>query len=152
VAIWNQRVTVQGKTFTRRTAAMLRNITKLTGLPLVIAQGSYNAGGVAVSGGTHDREAADLSVRGYTDVQRRAVVRAAKLSGFAAWYRPPLAGVWGEHIHMIPIKGDLSGSAAAQVIAFDAGRDGLRGNRQDLTYRPDPRVRWSYPLRRTVRR
>lgn len=144
----------RGYLLNRRTIAMLKWVEKRTGLRLELAQGSYNAGGVSASGGTHDRGGAvDLRTRQYTDQERRLVLRALKDAGFAAWYRPEVPGLWGPHIHAIAIKDkELSGQAAAQVLSYDAGRDGLRGNREDNTYRPNPRVKWSYLLGKPVRR
>lgn len=147
-----QRVKFRGYTVTRRTKAMIEWAEQQAGFNFTLAQGSYNAGGVAASGGTHDKEAVDFSVRGYTDAKRIKMVRALKDAGFAAWHRDPIPGTWGEHVHAVPIKGDLSPSAAAQVLSYDAGRDGLRGNRPDNTYRPSPRVAWSWLRRKPVKR
>src|SRR4051812_45286804 len=80
---------------------------------LTVVQGSYNAGGVTASAGTHDGGGAvDLTPENW-----EAKVHAARAVGFAAWHRPALPGVWGEHIHMVLI-GDakLSPAAAAQVV------------------------------------
>lgn len=147
-----QKVKFRGYTVTRRTKAMIEYAEKLAGFNFTIAQGSYNPGGVAASAGTHDREAVDFSVRNYNVAKRRAMVRALKDAGFSAWHRDPIPGTWGEHVHAVPIGGDLSPLAAAQVLAFDAGRDGLKGNRPDNTYRPAPRVKWSWLLRKPVKR
>lgn len=147
------RVRYQGHTVSRRIRDMLRWSADRAGVPVLIAQGSYRGSSAAVaSGSTHDREAVDLRVGHLTSGQRVKLVRALKDAGFAAWYRRPLPGVWGPHIHALPIGGDLSTSARNQVRSYDAGRDGLRGNRLDNTYRPDPRVRWSFDKQRPVRR
>jgi hypothetical protein len=146
------RVTWRGKTFTHRTLAMLRWVEAKSGLRLVPAQGSYNAGGVSASGGTHDREAVDLSLQGYSDADIKKLDVWMKRAGFAGWYRPYVPGVWGRHYHALPIKGDLSSAAASQVWSFDQRRDALRSNRPDPSFRPSPKRRWSYPLRRPVPR
>lgn len=147
------RVRMQGHTVSRRIRDMLLWVGDRAGVPVLIAQGSYRGASAAVaSGSTHDREAVDLRVGHLTAGQRVKLVRALKDAGFAAWHRRPLAGVWGPHIHALPIGGDLSTSARNQVRAYDAGRDGLTGNRADTTYRPDPRVRWSFDKKRPVRR
>lgn len=149
-----QRVSWRGVTLNRRTRDAVLWAEKKSGVRVVPAQGSYNKGGVAASGGTHDGGGAiDCSVRGLSTSQRNALVRALKDAGFAAWYREPLPGVWGAHIHAIA-TGDkeLAVGARAQVLSFDAGKDGLRGNRPDPTYRPSPRVTWSWLLRKPVKR
>lgn len=148
------RVPFRGFNFNRRTVAMLRWAEKRSGVAISIAQGSYNAGGVSASGGTHDGGGAvDIRCRHLTSTQRKRLVVALKDAGFAAWHRPAVTGVWGEHIHAIAIGDrDLSRQAASQVISYDAGRDGLRGNRVDSSYRPAPRVRFSYLLGKPVKR
>lgn len=146
-------VRYQGHTVSRRIRDMLRWAEKKSGSPVQIAQGSYRGSSAAsASGSTHDREAVDLRTRHLTSTQRVKLVRALKDAGFAAWYRKDTPGVWGPHIHALPIGGDLSSSARSQVRAFDAGRDGLRGNRADRTYRPEPRVKWNFDKGRPVSR
>lgn len=146
------RVGWRGVTLNRRTVDALRWVEKRS-FPLLPAQGSYNSG-VGASAGTHDGGGAiDLRVRQYTRDQRIAVVRALKDAGFAAWHREEVAGLWGPHIHALLIGDrEMAAGARAQVLAYDAGRDGLRGNQPDPTYRPKPRKRWSYPLGRPVPR
>jgi hypothetical protein len=145
------RATWRGHTFTHRTVAMLRWVEDRSGLRLEPAQGSYNGGGVAASGGTHDREAVDLRVRNYTQAEITALVSWLRKAGFAAWYRAPSSS-WGPHIHAVPIGGDLSAQAAYQVRAYDAKRDGLTGNRVDTAWRPKIKRRWSYVLGKPVPR
>lgn len=148
------RVYWRGFRFNRRTVAMLKWAEKRSGVAISLAQGSYNAGGVAASGGTHDGGgSADVRCRHLTSAQHKRLLTALKDAGFAAWHRPAVPGVWGEHCHLIAIGDkDLSRQAAAQVVSYDAGRDGLRGNRVDPSYRPAPRVRWSYALGKPVKR
>jgi hypothetical protein len=145
------RVGWRGVTLNRRTVDALRWVEKRS-FPLLPAQGSYNKG-VGASAGTHDGGGAiDLRVRQYTTDQRITVVRALKDAGFAAWYRAEVPGLWGPHIHALLIGDrEMAAGARAQVLAFDAGRDGLRGNRPDPTYRP-ARKRWAYTLGRPVTR
>jgi hypothetical protein len=134
----------RGVTANLRTIEMLE-ITELRALrsltPLSIPQGSYNAGGVSASGGTHDGGGAlDVSVRGMTWTQKsQTVVRALRETGFAAWYRAYLPGVWSEHIHCIAI-GDkqLSPAARDQVVDYYAGRNGLANNGPDNGPRISP--------------
>ena len=111
-------------------------------LPAHVVQGSYNHGGVSASAGTHDGGGVvDLLA---WDWQRK--VRALRTVGFAAWYRPPVRGLWGAHIHAVLIDhGKLAPSAARQVIAYRNGRDGLRSNLPDRFWRPSPIPVFQYP-------
>ena len=140
-----------GGRFTRRTAAMLKWVQKRAGVgTLMIAQGGWNGGGVAASGGTHDKDGVDLRIRHLSNEGKRRLLKTMQDAGFAAWIRPTVPGLWGEHLHAVPIQPSkastyryLSGAAASQVLAYLAGRDGLRGNRLDSNkYRP--KVRFSY--------
>ena len=97
--------------------------------PPRISQGGFNAGGVAASAGTHDREAFDTAVAGYLPAWWQAWEEAQWAVGFAAWHRPFIWNVWPEHNHAIPKGGDLSAGARAQERAFRNRRDGLAGNR-----------------------
>jgi hypothetical protein len=145
------RVRYRGYTVSARIRDMLKWAEAKSGSTVAIAQGSFN-GTVSASGGTHTGEAVDLRVRHLTSGQRVKLVHALKDAGFAAWYRAEVPGLWGPHIHAIPFGGAVSSAARSQLVAFDAGRDGLRGNRLDRTYRPDPRVKWNYDKGRPVRR
>lgn len=149
---WNAKTTWRGHTFTHRTVAMLKWVEAKSGLTLVVGQGSYNVGGVAASAGTHDREAVDLSIRAYSPAQKATLDKYMKLAGFAGWRRTTLPGVWPEHYHAVPIGGDLSWLAAAQVIDFDKRRDGLKSHVPDPSFRPSPKRKWSYLLNRPVPR
>ena len=94
------------------------------GYPLTVVQGSYNHGGVSASAGTHDGGGVvDLLA---WDWQRK--VRVLRKIGFAAWYRPPVSGLWGAHIHAVLIDhGKLvAGRRPRQVIAYRAGATGSR--------------------------
>lgn len=130
-----------------------------TGKRVELAQGSYNAGGVSASAGTHDGGGVvDCRTVPLTKEQRTRLVHLLKRAGFAAWYRPAAPGVWGEHVHACLIgtkpgtyHRTMSAGARRQVDAFLAGRDGLAGNRRDNTYRVKPQVRWSHKRRKPVR-
>src|SRR5690606_39104625 len=95
---------------------------------LSITQGSYNAGGVSASAGTHDGGGViDLRAWDYP-----AKVRALRLAGFAAWYRDSSEGPWPSHIHAVLVgHRKLAGSAQRQVDAFRAGRNGLANGGPD---------------------
>jgi hypothetical protein len=102
---------------------------------LTVLQGSYNAGGVAASAGTHDGGGAvDL-----TPANWEAKVHAARAVGFAAWHRTAIPGVWPEHVHMILIGNEkLSPMAADQVTDYRNHRNGLAGHAADNTWHPNP--------------
>jgi len=125
-----------------KTRAALEEAQRRLGYPLTIVQGSYNHGGVSASAGTHDGGGVvDLLAWDW-----RNKVRVLRSLGFAAWHRPTIRGLWGEHIHAVLIDhGRLSSSAAAQVASYRAGRDGLKGNRPDPFWRPRPIPVFEYP-------
>lgn len=154
--------TFRGGRFTNRTASALRWVEKHANVgDLQIAQGGWNAGGVAQSGGTHDKDGVDLRIKHLSATAKQRLLRTMKDAGFAAWIRPAVSGLWGEHLHAVPVPPGkqpatiaryLSPAAAAQVLSYDAGRDGLKGNRVDKSYRPSPRVRWSHLQNKPVPR
>lgn len=129
--------TYDGFTVNRRTKAILTVAADRLGYDdgLTLFQGSYNPGGVGASGGTHDGGgAADLS-----PFEWRRKVRVLRDLGGAAWHRPELPGVWGEHVHVV-FAGDrqLSPEARGQVAQYEAHTDGLAGHGPDLfAHHPD---------------
>ena len=125
-----------------KTRAALEEAERRLGYRLTLVQGSYNRGGVSASAGTHDGGGVvDLLA---WDWQRK--VRVLRSIGFAAWYRPPVRGLWGPHIHAVLIDhGRLAPVAARQVTAYRAGRDGLRSNAPDRFWRPSPIPVFHYP-------
>ncbi len=146
------RVQVSGVTINARTNRMKKAAGALMrtkfNCTIDVVQGSYNAGGVSASAGTHDGGGAmDISVKRGCGLQKTAMVAALRHVGFAAWYRPTLPGTWEEHIHAIAISDtDLSSGAAAQVADYWFGRDGLAGHGADT----GPQVRkttWEQYLR-----
>lgn len=137
-------VAFRGARFLPRTRDMLREVERLVGHRLRIAQGSFSTK-VGASGQTHAREAVDVAVKyqGLSRADKLAIVAAMRRVGFAAWLRPEAHNpdgslIWGEHIHALPIGGDLSPSAARQVEAYRHGYDGLAG---EGGKRPDPQAR-----------
>jgi len=134
-----------GPVLNRRTNRMKMAAAKrLSGCKFVVTQGSYNAGGVAQSAGTHDGGGAvDLSVNSGCGARRNAV-RALRIVGFAAWFRPTIEGLWKKHIHAIAVNDtDLSAGAANQVSEYYRGFDGLDGDGRDAGPQV-PKHTWEY--------
>lgn len=140
-----RRTTMDGKVVNVRTAQMLRRAQARLGENLHVIQGSYNAGGVSASAGTHDGGGAvDLSPTNNPD----RVVKALREVGFAAWHRRASQGPWNDHIHAIALDDpELSSGAAAQVTEYINGYDGLAGNGLDDGPRLDPIPRWPVKLK-----
>ena len=125
-----------------KTRAALEEAERRLGYRLTVVQGSYNNGKVKASGPTHDGGGViDLLAWDW-----RRKVRVLREVGFAAWHRTERPGLWGEHIHAVLIEhGRLDPSAAAQVVSYRAGRDGLKGSRVDDFPRPSPIPVFHYP-------
>jgi len=126
------RVSFRGKVFDSRTRDQLMELERLLGAPLSIMQGSYS-GRVGASAGTHDGGGAfDADDTGMGKADRDRFIIAARKVGFAAWWRPTIAGKWGSHFHGISIGcADLAPSAARQVTEYYNGGDGLTGSNPD---------------------
>ncbi len=125
------KVSWRGHTFDARTVKMLVEAERLTGFTLRIMQGSYSDGGQ--SAGTHTGGGAfDCDDYGMTQAQRDKLIVTLRRVGFAAWWRPTIAGKWGSHFHGIAIGcPDLAPSAQRQVNEYLAGGDGLTGSNPD---------------------
>ena len=138
-----ERTTYDGNTVDWLTRAALEDTAARLGYPdgLTITQGSYNAGGVSASAGTHDGGGVvDLS-----DFEHTRKVRELRRTGFAAWYRPTVPGLWPAHIHAVLIGNrKLSASAQAQVTEYLAGYDGLAGDGRDTGPREFVHHRYSW--------
>jgi hypothetical protein len=98
-----------------------------------VTQGSYNAGGVGASAGTHDGGGAvDLSVTGLSDSAIWKVLTVLRTRGLIAWDRKAWQGPWPRHIHGIDRGAtDRSWSASAQVADFARGLNGLANKGPD---------------------
>jgi hypothetical protein len=127
--------TFSGRTVNQRTRDMLVEAQSLLGFDIVLSQGSYNAGGVDASAGTHDGGgAADVSVSSLSTTQRWETVKALRTVGFAAWLRTPDQGPWPYHIHAIAIGDtDVSIAARDQVADYYIGKNGLASHAADNT-------------------
>lgn len=132
------RTTYGGRTVNRRTAALLKLAAGYAGVSINLTQGSYNAGGVAASAGTHDGGGVvDISVNSWSAATRTKVVVALRKAGFAAWLRTPAQG-FSYHIHACAIGDrEMSSGAKNQVRAYFNGRNGLANNGAD-----DAERRW----------
>lgn len=130
-----QQTTYTGKTVNQRTRDMLAEADAMVAHSIVVTQGSYNAGGVAASGGTHDGGGAiDISVAPLSTTQRWQTVKALRTVGFAAWLRTPSQGPWPYHIHAIAVGDtDVSISARNQVADYYVGKNGLASHAGDNT-------------------
>lgn len=130
-----------GKKVDAITDAALKRAEKILGHKVNVVQGSYNAGGVAASAGTHDGG-------GCVDVpawEHDQVVVALRAVGFAAWYRPTIPDLWSAHVHAVLIGHKLLAPVAfQQVQAYLARRDGLKDNG------PDTDPGWTNTARYTV--
>lgn len=114
--------TYDGYTVNARTKDML-DAAKAMGASFSVVQGSFNAGGVAASAGTHDGG-------GVVDVVPAGNANVGPLRGvgFAAWSRGAAYGSpsFAEHIHAVA-QGDptVSPAAASQIQSYLAGGNGL---------------------------
>lgn len=122
------KVTYHGHLMDKFTQAAVEKCEKRLGYELTVLQGSYNAGGVSASAGTHDGG----GVLDFAPWDWENKVRVMREVGFAAWHRPAIPGLWGEHIHAVLIGNKrMSPAAARQVVAFKDRRDGLADNGPD---------------------
>lgn len=131
----------QGGKFDQRTYDMLMELKRLLPFDIFVSQGGFNVGGVAASAGTHDRAAVDISASLLTTTERGLLDRNGRRIGFAGWIRTPAQGfAW--HWHGVPIDGDLSTAARAQVVSYYDGKNGLAGGGPDDGTRDYVGVTW----------
>lgn len=130
-----------GKRVDWLTRAALEDTAHALGYDLTVYQGSYNAGGVAASAGTHDGGGA-VDLAPY-DHERK--VRELRRHGFMAYYRPARPGLWAAHIHA-GLLGNKKASPGlrAQFADYLAGYDGLAGRGADPHTREYVRNRYRW--------
>lgn len=131
-----EKVTVQGVTLDKLTYAAFQvaQAHSKKDNDWTIFQGSYHPG-VGPSGGTHDGGGA-IDISPFNWKKR---VRALRLAGFAAWHRPAIPGLWGEHIHCVLIGNKMASQAAKdQIPDYVNYKDGLAGHGPDRTWHPFP--------------
>ncbi|YAL83069.1 peptidoglycan-binding protein [Dermacoccaceae bacterium W4C1] len=127
------KVNWQGAQFRQRTVDMLKEARRISGVAVVVEQGSYAVGQDPTSAGSHDGGGAvDLDAEALTTTQCTALVTAMRRVGFAAWRRTPSQGKWPLHIHGIAVLDtDLAPLARQQVGLYYEGRNGLSNNGRD---------------------
>ena len=161
-----EKTTFDGKTVDEKTKDALqwadkRFREKYPGKRLELAQGSYNAGGVKASAGTHDGGGvidARTSGVGLNSEQTKFLLKCLKKAGFAAWIRDHRDGM-DPHIHACLLAAEgkyhktMAQGARNQCDSYLAGRNGLRNNAKDRNpWRPDPQVYWNYGKHKPVER
>ena len=122
-----------GKYTDPETACMIREVQRKARHAVLIAQGSGSTS-VSASGQTHAGPGGVVDMRTVplTRKQKMDQLIASRQVGFAAWIRPYVEDLWGEHEHAVAIGSKyLSSAAEQQVQAYLHGRDGLAGNRKD---------------------
>lgn len=139
------RMVFRGKPLDAATVAALKIAEHRLGYELTITQGI--GGSVSASAGTHtEGRAVDLS-----SWDKRRKLKVLKDLGFAIWFRPTIPGLWHEHLHGVLMLNSFDNSrgvapaAFRQIGSYLRGRDGLKGDRPDPSYRPDPLVVFKYP-------
>lgn len=142
----------RGVKLDQRSVDMIVWAEKRAGFKFRIVKGSYLPAD-PLSSRTHcGGGAADFSVRLMTSLRREKMLKALKDAGFAAWYRTKADG-FDPHVHAVAIGCvDLDPEAKRQVKDYDAKKNGLKGHDADLTYRPDPAVKWSVQAGKPVPR
>lgn len=140
-----RRVTYGGKRVNARTKVMLEAAAADFGRAFTLTQGSYNAGGVAASAGTHDGGGVvDISVSGWSRARMDSAVQALRRAGLVAWLRVPPA--FDYHIHAVAIGDrEMSPAAKSQIQQWREDRDGLARRGPDPA--PDPYPAWTQQYR-----
>lgn len=140
------RIWRNGKRLSRRVWAILDTVSKETGLPVRVLQGSWSRG--SLSAGTHTGGGAyDLSVRGMDlEEQIELTVALRKYCGNSVWLRSSRYGwplrLGGAHIHgIVDDEPGLAYGAKRQVINARDRLNGLRNRGRDPFPRP-ARVRF----------
>ena len=133
-------ITRAGRRYTPDFDAALLDAEKEAGGTWRRTQGGWNAGGVAASAGTHDRDAVDYSVAGKSEAEVAKLITACRKRGLVASFRTTSTPKWGVraqgfrsyHVHVVPnLWGYASAGAVHQAREYRAGRDGLKGRGAD---------------------
>jgi hypothetical protein len=146
---WDNPAWMDDEPVDERLKSALQWVERETGIKVLVVQGCYKAkygGGANASAHTHDEGGVvDVAVKHLSRWQRIRLAHAFKRAGFAQWYRRGPGWVGNEHFHCV-LRGhrNLHPEAAAQVVAYDARRNGLVSNLLDRTWRPKVKRRWSH--------
>jgi hypothetical protein len=144
---WQERVTVNGQTLTKRVWALLDDAYTAAGMNpdsyLTVTQGSFKGGsGADASGSTHDGGGAfDLRTWNLpASVQANlcaVLIDALRRRNVCAWYRDQAHGGFDPHIHgIVRDEPGLSSGAAWQVAEYDRVHNGLSNQGPDYHARP----------------
>lgn len=147
------RVNFRGVTVDARTRAAVLWAEKQLGFVLNFSQGSFRPQ-TSYSGTTHcGAGALDIRVGGMSAKTIQRLVRTLRDAGFAAWSRDSRDG-FPPHVHVILLDcAQVSSGGKWQCYEYDRGRDGLSSQKADRDqYRPNPKVKFSWVLRRPIKR
>ena len=137
-----ERVTYGGKPMDNGTKYAVMSAEAILGYELTITQGCYSDA-VGASAGTH-KGGGVVDLAPWDQANKVKVLRDI---GWAAWYRPAVAGLWPAHIHAVLIgHPSLSVEAQSQVAKYRRGEDGLADppTRDPNPYRPQPEPAFDY--------
>ncbi len=131
---------------TRRMKAAYDEVCQRAGVTPTIVQGAFmGTGGAAASAGTHSQSGClDTRTWDLTATQRDDVIRAARVIGWAVWYRTAAQG-FDPHCHwVLPGEQPMHPDAAAQVDMYRRGLNGLASGARDDFWRPSPLPAYTY--------
>ena len=111
-----------GKYTDPETACMIREVQRKARHAVLIAQGSGSTS-VSASGQTHAGPGGVVDMRTVplTRKQKMDQLIASRQVGFAAWIRPYVEDLWGEHEHAVAIGSKYLSSAAEQQVQAAIG-------------------------------
>jgi hypothetical protein len=136
----------RGRIYCQHTIVKLNRLAAVTGrLYVDPLQGSYSTSTTA-SAGTHSGGGAgDIKHAQWDQSTDLRVMDLARDEAFLIyWDRNPITGLWADHGHFIdPSCPNLSTQAAAQVIDFYNGRNGLANNGADFGSRKNVAKMWA---------
>lgn len=142
----------RGRRFCLHTIVKLKVLAGATGaLYMDPIQGSYTSS-TSASAGTHSRGGAgDINHSKWSETQDNSVMNIARDIAFLIyWDRDAISGVWSDHGHFIdPSCPNLSPEAAAQVVDFYNGHNGLANDGADFGSRKSVTKLWNMYLNRS---
>lgn len=137
--------TFRGKTYCLHSIPKLEKLASVSGtLYIASLQGSYSTS-TSASAGTHGGGGAgDVPHWNWTEAQDNSVMNLARdICLLIYWDRDAIPGVWADHGHWIdPHCPNLSPEAAAQVVDFYYGRNGLANDGADFGSRKSVAKIW----------